>query len=128
MKQEIHKKILQSQTETMNMYLKGLGILENESIQKLIPKKNLDFLIILDSFGLLPDDEGTGEIIDDFHDYLFEEGIKLGYESAKTILFKYIKEHPDEYEKYMDIDSEKIVKYNFIPTFIEDLINDLGGE
>ena len=130
MEDKIYEIIKEKNAKSSGHYMKILGIVEDEnSIKFGTPKKNIDLMIILSNLGLIEPNPENGEIIDDYHDYLYKFGINLGIGNGKKIIIDSIKENPNSFETIMELDPEEFVNYDDIkPTFIHDLKESITNE
>jgi len=129
MEDKIFNVIKEKNAKSADHYMKILGIVkEEDSVKFGVPKKNLDFLIILSKLGLIGPDSEYGETINDFHDYLYKLGINVGIGYGKRMIIDSIKEYPESFEGLMDINPEEIVDYDIKPTFINDLKESITNE
>ena len=121
MEDKIYEIIKEKNAKTAGMYMKYLGIIDDEdSVKSGIPKKNIDLLIILSNIGLIGQNPETGDLINEFHDYLYKLGISVGIGHGKRMIIESIREYPDSFENIMEIDPEDFVNYNIEPTFIQE--------
>ena len=129
MEDKINEIIKEKNAKSAGMYMKYLGIIDDEdSVKSGIPKKNIDLLIILSNIGLIGQNPETGDIINEFHDYLYKLGISVGIGHGKRMIIESIREYPDSFENIMEIDPEDFVNYNIEPTFIHDLKESIANE
>lgn len=129
MEDKIYEIIKEKNAKSAGMYMKYLGIIDDEdSVKSGIPKKNIDLLIILSNIGLIGQNPETGDIINEFHDYLYKLGISVGIGHGKRMIIESIREYPDSFENIMEIDPEDFVNYNIEPTFIHDLKESIANE
>lgn len=129
MEDRIYEIIKEKNAKSAGMYMKYLGIIDDEdSVKSGIPKKNIDLLIILSNIGLIGQNPETGDIINEFHDYLYKLGISVGIGHGKRMIIESIREYPDSFENIMEIDPEDFVNYNIEPTFIHDLKESIANE
>ena len=127
--EKIFEKIKQKEQKSANHYLKALGIVgEKENVIGGNPKKNMDLAIILSNLGLIEITPETGEIIDEYHDYLFKLGIENGVGMGKKIVFDAVANEEISLEEIMDIDPEEYVNFNFQPSFIHDMKEAIRNE
>ena len=129
MEDKIYEIIKEKNAKSAGMYMKYLGIIDDEeSVKSGIPKKNIDLLIILSNIGLIGQNPETGDLINEFHDYLYKLGISVGIGHGKRMIIESIREYPDSFENIMEIDPEDFVNYNIEPTFIHDLKESIANE
>ena len=129
MEDKIYEIIKEKNAKSAGMYMKYLGIIDDEdSVKSGIPKKKIDLLIILSNIGLIGQNPETGDIINEFHDYLYKLGISVGIGHGKRMIIESIREYPDSFENIMEIDPEDFVNYNIEPTFIHDLKESIANE
>ncbi len=129
MEDKIYEIIKEKNAKSAGMYMKYLGIIDDEdSVKSGIPKKNIDLLIILSNIGLIGQNPETGDIINEFHDYLYKLGISVGIGHGKRMIIESIREYPDSFENIMEIEPEDFVNYNIEPTFIHDLKESIANE
>lgn len=129
MEDKIYEIIKEKNAKSAGRYMKYLGIIDDEdSVKSGIPKKNIDLLIILSNIGLIGQNPETGDLINEFHDYLYKLGISVGIGHGKRMIIESIREYPDSFENIMEIDPKDFVNYNIEPTFIHDLKESIANE
>ena len=129
MQDKIYEQIKERSTRSSGRYLKALGIIDDASeITGGIPKKNVDFSIILCKLDLIQANPENQKIIDEFHDYLLKLGIETGIGHGKRMIIEAIKRNDDFYGELMEVNPEMIVNYSYIPTFISDMKEAMKNE
>ena len=123
MEDKIYEKVKNDGMRSYGLFLRSLGIIENENeINGQTPKKNLDFLIILTKLDLIEANSVNGEKIDEFHDYLFKLGISTGIIGGKKMIIEGIKNEEIDFDEIMDVNPDDIVNFEYLPAFISDLM------
>lgn len=124
---KIYEKIKEEQCSSMNTILNMFNITsEDNKVIGGTPKKNIDLSIILTKLNLVELEQGIGEQIDEFHDYLFKLGIENGISMGKQMLINQIICDEADIDKIMDIDPNEIVNFNYALGFLEGLMGDLN--
>ena len=94
---------------------------EDVNITGTISNKNIDLKTLLTKNGLIENSKENDEKIEEFYDYLFKLGITLGITQGKYMVIEKVKKYGVDMDKLMETDLEKIVQFNYEPSFISDL-------
>ena len=121
MEDKIYEKLKHDHKESSKRYLKFMGMDKDYPIKDVIPKKNFDFMTILNRTGLIEENPENSKKINDFHDYLFKYGINLGIGQGKKVIIEAIQNGKVNFEDLLDINPEDYVNHDLQPTYIRDM-------
>ena len=124
---KIYKKVKEDEKKSAQYYNESLGI-DDIDYSEIISKTNYDLITILTKTGLLKEDSKNLEIVDEFYEYLFKLGIKIGIDQGKKWFIDNLKEDKVDFNKIMNIDPEILIQHDTKPSYVQDMINSLEKE
>ena len=118
MENKIYEKYLKDQLKTANKYSPKNYF---GNVDGIVANRNIDLMNILSKNNIIELNKENAIIIDKFNENLFKIGIKFGISDGKQVIISLIKRGDKSVDKLMNMDSEKITTFNYVPTYILDM-------